>query len=194
MLKLHRRSAVMHRTTVSVAIAIAVGLAGCGESRVSQCNRLAEKVNQTEIFMQEFETEMQNFSNNAANVESLDDIKVAATQYTTAVNNVVTNLEGLATELETTELNDETLTQFRNNYVEVMRGFSTALKDASGAMDGVKTVESEAELPERIEASQEQMMGAVESIQSLSQQEAEIINGVNEYCGATPPAASPPAE
>lgn len=170
--------------------AIAVLLVvGCGPSKVSQCNQLAEVVNQTQGFMQEFETEIQSFSQNAAQVQSLDDIKAAASQYTTAVDKVVLNLDGLVGDLQGTDLNDETLMQFRNDYVGVVQGFSSALQEASGAMDLVVSVGSEAELPASIEESQKQTMEAVNAIEDLSQQESQLISQVNGYCGASSSAA-----
>ncbi|MFE4106376.1 hypothetical protein [Almyronema epifaneia] len=172
---------------VPAGIAIALTLAGCGESKVTQCNRLAEVVNQTQGFMQEFETEIQSFSSNAASVQNLDDIKAAAGQYTTAVDTVVTNLDGLVTDLEETDLADETLVQFRDEYATVVQGFSSALQQASQAMELVVNVESEAELPASIEASQQQTVEAVNQIEQLSQTESEIINEVNTYCGAATP-------
>ncbi len=169
---------------VSATAAIALMVAGCGESKVSQCNRLAEVVNQTQTFMQEFESEIAEFSSNASQVESLDDIKTAATQYITAVDKVVVNLDGLITDLETTELNDEQLVTYRDGYIEVVRGFSAALGQASEAMGIVEGVGTEAELPAKIEESQQQTMNAVGSIQELSVEESSIISEVNAYCGA----------
>ncbi len=168
----------------STSAAIALLVAGCGESKVSQCNRLAEVVNQTQGFMQEFETEIASFSSNAAQVESLEDIKGAAAQYITAVDKVVTNLDGLTADLEGTELADETLVSHRDSYIQVVQGFSTALQGASSAMSIVGGVESEADLPAKIEESQQQTMDAVGSIQELSVQESTIISEVNAYCGA----------
>ncbi|NJL44700.1 MAG: hypothetical protein HC922_01030 [Leptolyngbyaceae cyanobacterium SM2_3_12] len=173
---------------------LALLLTGCGASKVSQCNQLADVVNQTQGFMQEFETEIQSFSESAAQVKNLDDIKSAASQYTTAVDKVVTNLDGLVADLEGTSLQDETLNQFRQDYVGVVQGFSTALQEARQAMDLVVTVESEAELPAKIEESQQQTMAAVTSIENLSQTESQLISQVNEYCGAVQPTEAPPAE
>ncbi|MBD0335509.1 MAG: hypothetical protein ICV62_08470 [Cyanobacteria bacterium Co-bin13] len=165
-------------------------LAGCGPSRVSQCNRLAEVVNQTQGFMSEFETEIQSFSQNASQVRNLDDIKAAASQYTSAVDGVVTDLDGLVGDLRGTQLKDDTLVSFRDDYVGVVEGFKGSLQQASNAMDLVVTVPSEAELPARIEESQKQTMEAVSSIEQLSQTESQLIGTVNSYCGAsTPPAA-----
>jgi hypothetical protein len=169
---------------VSATAAIAVIVAGCGESTVSQCNRLAEVVNQTQTFMEEFEGEIADFSSNASQVESLDDIKNAANQYITAVDNVVTNLDGLVTDLEGTELSDEELVAYRDRYIQVVEGFSGALQQASDAMGIVAGVESEADLPAKIEESQQETMDAVGSIQELSVEESSIISEVNAYCGA----------
>lgn len=162
-------------------------LMSCGSSKVAQCNQLAEVVNQTQGFMQEFEAEIQTFSESAAQVKDLDDIKLAASQYTTAVDKVVTNLDGLVGDLQSTTLRDEDLNQFRESYVGVVQGFSTALTDAREAMDLVVRVESEAELPAKIEESQQQTLTAVASIENLSQTESQLINDVNGYCGAAQP-------
>ncbi|MGF1517463.1 MAG: hypothetical protein ACFCVB_06630 [Nodosilinea sp.] len=163
-------------------------LMGCGSSKVAQCNQLAEVVNQTQSFMQEFETEIQTFSESAAQVKDLDDIKLAASQYTTAVDKVVTNLDGLVGDLQSTTLRDEDLNAFRDSYVVVVQGFSTALTDAREAMELVVRVESEAELPAKIEESQQQTLTAVAAIENLSQTESQLINDVNGYCGAAQPA------
>lgn len=170
-----------------VGLLLPLLLLGCGSSKVAQCNQLAEVVNQTQGFMQEFEAEIQTFSESAAQVKNLDDIKLAASQYTTAVDKVVTNLDGLVGDLQATTLRDEDLSQFRDEYVEVVQGFSTALTDAREAMDLVVQVESEAELPAKIEESQQQTMTAVASIETLSQTESQLINEVNGYCGAAQP-------
>ncbi len=182
-----RSSGLRRRLGISAGALMALVLVGCGPSKVAQCNQLAEVVNQTQGFMQEFETEIQTFSENASQVKNLDDIKSAASQYTTAVDKVVTNLDGLVGDLQDTSLQDETLVQFRDSYVGVVQGFSSALQEARQAMDLVVTVDSEANLPARIEESQQQTMTAVASIEELSQTEAQLISEVNAYCGAAQP-------
>ncbi|MEM6835777.1 MAG: hypothetical protein AAF609_02895 [Cyanobacteria bacterium P01_C01_bin.120] len=169
---------------ISASAAIALLAVGCGESKVSQCNRLAEIVNQAQGFMPAFESNIQQFSANAAQVQSLDDIKTAADQYVEAVNGVVSDLDTLAVELEETELNDEQLVSYRDRYITMVEGFSTALNQASDAMGIVQDVQAEADLPAKIEESQQQTVQAVQQIQELSVEESTIINEVNNYCGA----------
>jgi len=179
MLTLRRRCGL-----VSVGAAIALLIASCGESKVSQCNRLAEVVNKAQGFMPEFESSIQAFSTSAAQVRSLDDIKAAADQYVSAVNNVVSDLDSLSTELQETELTDEQLIAYRDRYIEMVEGFSDALTEASSAMSIVQEVQAEADLPAKIEQSQQQTVQAVERIRELSVEESSIINEVNTYCGA----------
>ncbi len=175
-----------------LALVVAISLTSCGSSKVVQCNNLAGVVNQTQGFMKDFETEIQAFSQNAAQVKNLNDIKAAASQYTAAVDKVVTNLDKLTGELESTSLKDPKLKEFRVNYVEVVKGFKSSLQEARQAMDLVVTVQSEAELPAKIEESQQQTVKAVASIESLSQKEAKLISEVNTYCGAAQPGSTQP--
>ena len=148
----------------------------------AECRDLSRTVNQTESFMNQFETEIQSFSMSAAQVKTLADIKTAANQYTTAVNKVVTNLDALGSDLQSKKLSDETLAQFRSSYTEVVSGFSTSLQSARQAMDLVVSVESESELPGRIEQSQKQTMAAVATIEDLSTRESKLISDINAYC------------
>lgn len=153
------------------------------ESQTSQCDRIAAIVNQTQDFMQAFEAEISAFSDNAAAVQNLDDINAAARDYIEAVDRVVDNLDNLVIDLNAVKVRDESLVDFKDQYAEVVRGFSTALQAASAAMDLVATTTTEAELPARIEQSQAETMTAVQSIENLSQEESVLINQVNTYCG-----------
>ncbi|MEL6320148.1 MAG: hypothetical protein AAFQ57_05795 [Cyanobacteria bacterium J06626_14] len=155
------------------------------ESKVAQCNRLAEVVNKAQGFMPEFERSIQAFSQNASQVETLDDIKAAAQQYITAVDGVVADLDGLVVELGATELSDEQLLAYRDRYTTMVAGFRDGLTQASDAMAIILNVETESELPAKIEESQQQTTQAISRIQELSTEESTIISEVNVYCGAT---------
>jgi hypothetical protein len=148
----------------------------------AECRDFARVVNQTASFMADFESEIQTFSANAAKVSTLADLKTAASQYVSAVNQVVTGLNGLEGNLQAVPLNDEELIQFRDGYVEVVQGFGTALTEAGNAMQSVTTVETEAQLPGRIEQSQKSTMIAVAKIEDLSKKESTLIDDVNAFC------------
>jgi chromosome segregation ATPase len=104
----------------------------------TECRDMARNVNRTQDFIQAFEAEIQTFSENASKVKNLNDIKSAASQYTAAVDKVVSDLDGLAANLQDMSLEDETLIQFRADYTDVVQGFSTALQDARQAIPAKK--------------------------------------------------------
>ncbi|NJN22019.1 MAG: hypothetical protein HC812_13620 [Leptolyngbya sp. RL_3_1] len=153
---------------------------------VAECDALGETIDQTVEFMAAFEAEIVDFAQNAAQVETLADIIAAANQYIAAVDGVVLSLYGLVIDLVEVPLTDADLANYRDAYAIVAVGFADALEMAGEAMAIVAATESEAELPDNIEASQEQTFAAVDQIQALSSQEAQIIAAVNDYCGLTP--------
>ena len=151
-----------------------------------ECDALAETINQNLTFMTAFETEILAFSQSASQAETLDDITAAADQYITAVDGVVANLDGLVLELGDVSILDADLANYRDAYAIVVAGFADALETAGDAMEIVANTESEAELPGNIEALQSGTFDALEQVQGLTSQEAEVIAGVNAHCGYTP--------
>jgi len=151
----------------------------------AECRDLSRLVNRAQDFMPAFEAEIQTFSNNAAQVKSLADIKAAASQYTDAVDAVVGDLNFLLVDLRETELNNEQLLGYRNRYIDMVAGFSDALSQASDAMSLIQQAETAAELPPKIEESQQQTVQAVQRIEDLSNQEKTIISDVNSFCEET---------
>jgi Mlc titration factor MtfA (ptsG expression regulator) len=172
--------------------ALCLGLVHTGTAQAqsttlaTECDALAETINQNLAFMVAFETEIVVFSQSASRAETLADITAAADQYITAVDGVVMNLDGLVIELGEVPLTDADLANYRDAYALVVAGFADALDIAGDAMAIVAATESEAALPGNIEALQAQTYGAVDQIQGLIDQEADVITAVNAYCGYTP--------
>ena len=152
---------------------------------VAECNQFADVVNRNQEILAAFETEINNFSDNASQAESLEDIQSAASQYVDAVDEVTSNLGTLATDLESITFSDNQLSTYRANYVAVISGFNDALSIVSEAMGNVAGSESEAELSESLEAVQTDTVEAVGQIEELATGESDIIDGVNDYCGAS---------
>lgn len=150
---------------------------------VEECNQLAAAVNQNAEIMASFESEIDNFAQNASQAETLDDVKSAAKQYVDAVDNVTTSLDELVDDLGGLALSDEQLSSYRDEYATVVAGFNEALTSVATAMNGVAETETEAQLPERIETLEAETGVAVQQIDQLAVQESEIVEDVNSHCG-----------
>lgn len=152
------------------------------DSRVDDCNLLAQTIDQSQGFMQNFEAAIAAFSGEAARVETLDDIKAAAQSYVEAVDSVVINLGVVQQDLQQLTVDDVTLTQFSADYANVIGGLAAALQDAGAAMQRVVLVNSEDQLAAAMEQSQSETIAAVERIESLAEQEFMLLRRVNDYC------------
>jgi hypothetical protein len=151
---------------------------------VEECNQFAEVVNRNQAIFESFEAEINNFSSNVSQAETLDEVRSAASRYVSAVDEVTASLDALVVDLEALSFTNDGLTDYRTDYVEIVSGFSSSLDTVGNAMGEVAESESETALAENLETFQSETVDAVGQIQSLATDEAAIISGVNEYCGA----------
>ena len=166
----------------------ALMLTSCGPSTVTQCNAFADVINQAQVFKDEFETEIDSFTQQAQGAESLGDIQTAASQYIDAVEKVVVSIDGMVTSLNDLELADEELSNYRNGYADIIAGSAEELNVAGEAMQLVANAESETDLSNVLEEFQGKANTAFTNLQTLSQNEATLVSDINTYCGAEVPA------
>lgn len=166
------------------AIAL-VGSAAWAQSGaiIEECNQFADGVNRNQEIMNTFEAEITTFAENAAAAETLDEITGAASQYVDAVEGVTDSLDTLAGDLEELAFTDEQLIDYRDDYVEIVAGFNTALIVVSDAMTTVAAAETEDQLSDSLKAVGDETAVAIGEIETLAIGESELIDGVNAYCG-----------
>ena len=177
----------LSRSILPVGLA-ALMLTSCGPSTVTQCNAIADVINQAQVFKDEFETEIDSFTQQAQGAESLGDIQTAASQYIDAVEKVVVSIDGMVTSLNDLELADEELSNYRNGYADIIAGSAEELNVAGEAMQLVANAESETDLSNVLEEFQGKANTAFTNLQTLSQNEATLVSDINTYCGAEVPA------
>lgn len=160
-----------------------LGLASCN-SKVSQCNQFADIINDSQSFKSEFEAEIESSMTQASGAQGLEDLQGSATEYTTAVDKVTTKIGTMVQNLENIDIGDEQLDEYRDTYVTVITGSRDALTAASGAMQLVTNAKNEDEFRAIFDQFQTQANTAFSDLQTLSNQESELIEQVNTYCGS----------
>jgi hypothetical protein len=173
-----------HRKLIPVSLVLVLGLASCSASKVAQCNGFAEVINEAQGFKDEFEAEIDSFTQQASGAQSLEDIQTAAGQYIGAVEKVVGNIDGMVTSLNGLELPDEQLASYRDEYASIIASSGEELQVASEAMQLVADAKSEADLGNVLEEFQGKANQAFTNLQSLSVDESTLVNNINTYCGA----------
>ena len=166
----------------------ALALTSCGPSTVAQCNAFADVINQAQEFKDEFETEIDSFTQQAQGAESLGDIQTAAGQYIEAVDKVVGSIDGMVTSLNELELTDTELSSYRDGYADIIAGSAQELRIAGEAMQLVAGAKSETDLSNVLTEFQGKANDAFTNLQTLSQDEATLVTDINTYCGAEVPA------
>lgn len=171
---------------ITVGIAT-LSLVSCGPSKLEQCKQFANEFSQAQILKNEFETEIDSFTQQVQGVDSLGDISAAATQYISAVEKLVGGIDGMVVSLNDLELSDRQLIEYRDGYADIMSRSAQELNVASEAMELVGDIESETDLSNVLEEFQGKINTAFVNLQNLSQDEAALVGNINTYCGAEAP-------
>jgi hypothetical protein len=177
----------LSRSILPVGLA-ALSLVSCGPSKVAQCKQFADEINQAQEFKDEFETEIDSFTQQVQGADSLEDIQAAATKYISAVEKLVGSIDGMVTSLNGLELVDDQLSDYRKGYADIIAGSAQELNVASEAMQLVANAQSETDLSSVLTEFQGKANTAFTKLQTLSQDETTLVEDINTYCGAEPPA------
>ncbi|MEM6838027.1 MAG: hypothetical protein AAF609_14370 [Cyanobacteria bacterium P01_C01_bin.120] len=153
---------------------------------IEECNQFATGVNRHREVMNSFEAEIATFAENAVAAETLAEITAAASQYVDAAGDITASLETVASDLDTLSLTDTQLTNYRDEYVVLVAGFSTALTTVSDAMAQVAASETEDQLSDSLQAVGEETTTTIDEIETLAIEESAIIDEVNAYCTSEP--------
>ena len=92
------------RSTLGLSLALALLIAGCGESKVAQCNQLIEMVNDTE--------------------RTLGNITQSSPPDISALQDIADATSRAETELKTVNLRNKRLNQFKNRFLEFYSSIS----------------------------------------------------------------------
>ncbi|BAZ38260.1 hypothetical protein NIES4101_41970 [Calothrix sp. NIES-4101] len=132
--------------------AIAILFAGCGPSKVAQCNEIVKVANQAATVGQEF----------AAVSQSKDSGK-AAQSFTEAANKI----DKLSKDMQALEIKDEKLQGFQGRFVKMYQDTNKGLRDGAVALQ-------KKNLPA--------INKALQGIKAGASQESSLVSEVNSYC------------
>ncbi|QLE57170.1 hypothetical protein [Nostoc sp. TCL26-01] len=111
-------SSVLQQTaTLSLAAAIALLFAGCGESKVAQCNKIIKVANQASVLGQQ---------------SSKDPQAVKGSQ---SLKELATKIDQISTEMKGLEIKDEKLQAFQTRFLKLYQDISKGLNDTAAAVD-----------------------------------------------------------
>ncbi|BAY62590.1 hypothetical protein NIES22_26640 [Calothrix brevissima NIES-22] len=104
-------------TMISSTVAIAFVFAGCGESKVAQCNKITKVANQAVTLGQDL----------GKNTNQQKGSKV--------LTEVAAKIDTISTEMKGLEIKDEKLQGFQSRFLSLYGNTSKSFKDAASAID-----------------------------------------------------------
>jgi len=160
---------------------ILIGLTSCG-GKVSQCKQLATPINEAKDFIRDYEQDMDQALSQFSSIENLTDLNTAASEYIRAVENARTQLNALAQEINSANIEDEQLNEYRGQHTELITQWSVALTTARDAMQSLTEVATEDEVRSIFGRFQARTDSAYSAIQTIDREEAVLVESLNAYC------------
>jgi hypothetical protein len=116
--KSQHMSLTLKRTaTLSLVAAIALLFAGCGESKVAQCNKVITVANKAATLGQQFGKDPKSSKGSKGLTE------------------LATKIDAIGTEMKAVAVNDEQLKSFQGRFLTLYQDISKGLNDAAAAID-----------------------------------------------------------
>jgi hypothetical protein len=159
-----------------------MGLSSCSTA-ASQCKQFADVTQQYQSLRDGFEADIESSQLKASSAQNLADVQAAATEYTSAVAAITTELNAMLQDLGNLNISDPQLNEYRESYVITLTGSKAALEKAGGAMKLVQEAKTTAALRDVFSEYQTKGDRAYDDILSLDAQESALVEQVNAYCG-----------
>lgn len=151
---------------------VAVLIASCGPSKVAQCNAFVEAVNKEQALSDQF-FEAQQQLGEAQDEASILGLATAAKEYSEQVNGIIQEVAAL-------ELEDETVIDFQQRYVEQQTQLQDGILTTANAMEQIGN--GQITTPEQIQTIEQQMNDATTKVTEAEQQIETIRTDYTTYC------------
>ncbi len=143
-------------TSVSLSI---MGITGCSESKLSQCKRLIELVNQGNFLIE----------------------KDKGTQVTTSLQ-LAKDLQKVTSNLVKQEFKDPQLTEFKASFVKIFEDFSQQIDKAGKALGASKVAEASTDGRFKIQKAREDIDVALKKAATVAKESDTLAEKLNQYC------------
>jgi regulator of replication initiation timing len=171
-----------YKSTVlfSVFVALSLPLVGCGEGKVSQCNKLTGSNNKFVDITKKSQAETSELEK-VFDSGDFAQIKTAFGKVSTTLNSLDGEVKTLIQEANGLKLSDDKLKNFHDRYVKILTDAEKIFADGNKLFDKASKLETQ----EEIGALLPEFEAFDRSDKAIVEQQGKLIQEVNTYCGAT---------
>jgi|GEM_PF-4065845 len=169
----------------TLALIIAMLATSCSESKVAQCNKLAEAINKGEPLAANFQKETAKSGSIFAKITNSEEAKAQATEVATTFNQFAKDWESLNQEVQTIELADETIIGLQQRYVQTGNEFVQGMQDLSQVMVDLSKVEATPKGLEALKKVSSDFSSVSQKMVSVGQESDQVVSELNNYCSGS---------
>ena len=151
---------------------VAVLIASCGPGKIAQCNAFVEVVNKEQALSDQFFEVQQQFGD-AQSEASILGLATAAKEYSQQVGGIVEEVAAL-------ELQDETVIDFQQRYVQLQTQLQEGIIDTANAMEQIGN--GQITTPEQLQSIEQQMNAATTKVTAAEEEIETIQTDYTAYC------------
>lgn len=142
-----------------LSVLIALVIAGCGQSKTSQCQKLIRVINKGSTLASTLEVD-----------------RSTSTVQLVNVLNVITQ------ELKEVEVADETIIGFQNRFISIYEQFNQAFKDTTPVVNLISNVQPTPDGLQKVKEAKTKVDGAIAKIKQATKDADALAIEINNYC------------
>lgn len=170
-------------TLAAMSMAIAVLMTGCGESKITQCNKLTGGINKLAPLAVEFDQKGQEIGKGFEQAKNLDQIKKQAGESAKTFNDFATRWDSSTQEIKTIELADEKLKGFQGRYNQAASTLGKGIRDMTKVLTDISKIEGTSKTLEKLKQIQPEINTISKNSQQAGTDMDKVAGEINSYCG-----------
>jgi chromosome segregation ATPase len=168
---------------IPLVLGVATILGSCGESKISQCNKLIAEINQGQTAYQKSTEQMRNLGN--FNPKNPEEMKAQINKVRDSLGAFVQDLRKVSQNTKVITVEDEQLKQLRDSYATQLEAISVGLDDSGKAISSLGAINfTSVEALKQVEASTKQIGDSIQKVSKAGQDANRVVGEINTYCGA----------
>ena len=179
----HNRSQKNLLLILPLILGLATVLTSCGESKISQCNKLIAEINQGQTVYQKSADAMKGVG--GFNPTKPDEMKAQITKVKDSLGAFVADIRRVKEGIKALAVGDKQLQTLRDDYANQLETISVGFEDSSKAISSLGTIKFTApDAVKQVETSTKAIGDSIQKVSKAGQESNRVMGEINSYCGA----------
>jgi methyl-accepting chemotaxis protein len=164
-------------------LGLVTALASCGESKVSQCNKLVAEINQGQAVYQKSADAMKGVG--GFNPTKPEEMKAQVTKVKESLGAFVADIRKVKEGIKALAVEDKKLLTLRDDYATQLEAISVGFEGSSKAISSLGAINfTGADAVKQVETSTKEIGDGIQKVSKAGQESNRVVGEINTYCSA----------